>query len=121
MKINNTTKSVAANYASSDTLRRKTSKASQIYESWAPAIKRMTGLTDTNKIQWIAEMAHNAVTGNHLNEEAGQLLGNSWSPTSDFGGAFSPYNTLYNTVGVGNPIPGSRAAVTGADYANPAV
>ena len=37
---------------------------------------------------------------------------------SQFGGTYQPYNNLYNTVGVGDPTPAGKPALTGADYAD---
>lgn len=37
---------------------------------------------------------------------------------SQFGGTYQPYNNLYNTLGVGDPVPAGKPALTGADYAD---
>lgn len=37
---------------------------------------------------------------------------------AQFGGTYQPYNNLYNTVGVGDPTPAGKPALTGADYAD---
>jgi hypothetical protein len=50
-----------------------------------------------------------------LNEDAFQLGSNSFAAQ---GGTYTPYNNLYNTVGVGNPVPAGKPALTGADYAD---
>lgn len=50
-----------------------------------------------------------------MNEDAFQLPSNSFAAQ---GGTYTPYNNLYNTVGVGNPVPAGKPALTGADYAD---
>lgn len=50
-----------------------------------------------------------------MNEDAFQLGSNSFAAQ---GGTYTPYNNLYNTVGVGNPVPAGKPALTGADYAD---
>jgi len=50
-----------------------------------------------------------------LNEDAFQLGSNNFAQQ---GGTYTPYNNLYNTVGVGNPVPAGKPALTGADYAD---
>lgn len=69
----------------------------QIYESWAPMIKQTTGVTDETKLSWMSEIAHNQAM--HLNEAA-------------MGGVSQPYATLYNTPGIGNAVPASKAGMT---------
>lgn len=73
----------------------------QILEAWTPAIKQITknAVNESNmeKLSWIAEYAHNHV--NSLNEES-------------IGGASFPFNTLFNTNGIGNAVPASQAGMT---------
>jgi hypothetical protein len=80
----------------------------QIVESWAPAIKQLTNnaVNESNmdKLSWMCEYAHNHTMA--LNEEA-------------VGGVSFPYNTLNNTVGIGNAVPASFAGQTAADQASP--
>lgn len=84
-----------------------------ITESWAPMIERTTGIKDPARLEWLSVMAHN--TAKSLNEDAFQYASNAHSA---LGGAYSPYATLYNTVGVGDAVPAGRPALTGADYAD---
>ena len=84
-----------------------------ITESWAPMIERATGIKDPARLEWLAAVAHNQAK--NLNEDAFQYTSNAHSA---LGGAYSPYSTLYNTVGVGDPVPAGRPALTGADYAD---
>lgn len=82
----------------------------QIVESWGPAIKQLTNNTvnessNYEKFAWMCEYAHNHTMAK-LNEEA-------------VGGVSFPYNTLNNTLGVGNPVPASQAGMTAADQASP--
>ena len=51
-----------------------------------------------------------------MNEDAFQLGSNNAFAAQ--GGTYTPYNNLYNTVGVGNPVPAGKPALTGADYAD---
>lgn len=71
----------------------------QIQAKWAPMIESTTGLTDKTKLAWIAKYAH----FHALNESA-------------MGGVSAPYSTLYNVPGVGNAVPASAAATTGAQF-----
>jgi hypothetical protein len=79
----------------------------QIVESWSPAIKQLTNnaVNESNpdKLAWMCEYAHNHTM--HLNEEA-------------VGGVSFPYQTLNNTMGIGNAVPASFAGQTAADQAN---
>ena len=81
----------------------------QIVESWSPAIKQLTNnaVNESNpdKLAWMCEYAHNHTM--HLNEEA-------------VGGVSFPYQTLNNTMGIGNAVPASFAGQTAADQHNPA-
>ena len=75
----------------------------KLLESWAPVISDMTkGAVDakSEKMEWIAKLANNEQM--HLNEEA-------------VGGIGMPYATLNNTLGIGNAVPASAAAMTGAE------
>lgn len=84
-----------------------------ITENWAPMIERTTGVKDASKLEWMSKLAHN--TAKFLNEDAFQM--DSTYLTTQ-GGVYAPYSTLYNTPGVGNPVPAGAPALTGADYAN---
>lgn len=74
-----------------------TKNRGQILESWTPMIKQTTGVEDNNKLAWMAELAHNQAM--HLNEAA-------------MGGVGTPYSTLYNTPGIGNAVPATKAGMT---------
>ena len=79
----------------------------QIVESLSPAIKQLTNnaVNESNpdKLAWMCEYAHNHTM--HLNEEA-------------VGGVSFPYQTLNNTMGIGNAVPASFAGQTAADQSN---
>ena len=111
MKIKSN-KSVAQAYESY--VNRATAKNSDkaIYESWAPTIKKITGVEDADKLAWMSKLAHNTAK---LNEDAFVMPSNAYS---QFGGTYQPYNNLYNTLGVGDPVPAGKPALTGADYAD---
>ena len=111
MKIKSN-KSVAQAYESY--VNRATTKNSEkaIYESWAPTIKKITGVEDADKLAWMSKLAHNTAK---LNEDAFVMPSNAYS---QFGGTYQPYNNLYNTLGVGDPVPAGKPALTGADYAD---
>ena len=111
MKIKSN-KSVAQAYESY--VNRATVKNSDkaIYESWAPTIKKITGVEDADKLAWMSKLAHNTAK---LNEDAFVMPSNAYS---QFGGTYQPYNNLYNTLGVGDPVPAGKPALTGADYAD---
>lgn len=84
-----------------------------ITEAWAPTIKKITGVQDSEKLEWMSALAHNTAK---LNEDSAFVNGaNSYSA---MGGTYQPYNTLYNTNGVGNVVPAGRPALTGGDYAD---
>ena len=83
-----------------------------IYESWAPTIEKITGVNDPDKLAWMTQLAHNTAK---LNEDAFVMPSNAYS---QFGGTYQPYNNLYNTLGVGDPVPAGKPALTGADYAD---
>ena len=113
MKVNNQ-KSIAQAYAVMNDKAAKSANA--ITESWAPMITRTTGVKDPEKLAWMSELAHN--TAKAINEDQQQLMGNN--PASAFGNVYSPYNTLYNTLGIGNPVPAGKPAMTASDYATDA-
>ena len=116
MKVNTKNqKAVAEAYAALDA-RASKDAAKMITESWAPMIERTTGVKDTNKLEWMSQLAHN--TAKNLNEDAFQVGLGANNPNSTFGGVYSPYSTLYNTPGVGNVVPAGKPALTGSDYAN---
>jgi hypothetical protein len=116
MKVNTKNqKAVAEAYAALDA-RASKDAAKMITESWAPMIERTTGVKDTNKLEWMSQLAHN--TAKNLNEGAFQVGLDANNPNSTFGGVYSPYSTLYNTPGVGNVVPAGKPALTGSDYAN---
>lgn len=72
----------------------------------------MTGVEDADKLAWMSKLAHNTAK---LNEDAFVMPSNAYS---QFGGTYQPYNNLYNTLGVGDPVPAGKPALTGADYAD---
>lgn len=82
----------------------------QIIESWTPAVKKITNNavneSTPGKLAWMCEYAHNHVMA--LNEDANSAVG----------GVSFPYQTLNNTVGVGNAVPASFGAQTAADQQN---
>jgi hypothetical protein len=71
----------------------------QITAKWSPMIESTTGITDKSRLAWVSKYAH----FHALNESA-------------MGGVSAPYSTLYNVPGVGNAVPASSAAVTGAQF-----
>lgn len=83
----------------------------QIVESWTPAIKQITknqvNESNQDRLSWMCEYAHNHVMA--LNEENA-----SWT-----GGASFPFQTLYNTMGIGNPTLAQQAGMTAADQNSP--
>ena len=84
-----------------------------ITEAWSPVISKITGVTDSTKLEWMSALAHNTAK---LNEDAFQMGSNAYSA---MGGTYQPYNTLYNTLGVGDVKPSGVATMTGADQADP--
>jgi len=79
----------------------------KIVESWAPMITKITkGAVNesSEKMAWMCEYAHNHTM--HLNEEA-------------VGGVSFPFQTLNNTLGIGNAVPPQMAGATAADQTNP--
>lgn len=98
----------------------KNTKKSAV-DTWSNMIKKTTGVLDESKIEWMSQVAHNQV----LNEADGwdgngtNIMGGAWQNAAGaLGGAYQPYNTLYNTVGVGNVVPAGRPAMTGAEFAD---
>lgn len=83
-----------------------------ITEAWAPTIKKITGVENADKLEWMSALAHNTAK---LNEDAFQMNSNAYSA---MGGTYQPYNTLYNTTGVSNVVPAGKPAMTGADFAD---
>jgi len=71
----------------------------QVVQKWSPMIEQVTGLKDKSKLAWISKYAH----FHALNESADGM-----------GGVSTPYATLYNVPGVGNVVPASLSAMTGA-------
>ena len=94
-----------------------------ILEAWSPMIQRTTGVKDPEKLEWLSQLADNQAK--NLNEADGWAGGNGTiggafqNAAGAMGGVYAPYNTLYNTVGVGNAIPAQAAGMTGAAQANP--
>lgn len=83
-----------------------------ITEAWAPTIKKITGVENADKLEWMSVLAHNTAK---LNEDAFQMNSNAYSA---MGGTYQPYNTLYNTLGISDPRPAGKPAMTGADFAD---
>ena len=80
----------------------------QICESWGPAVKSMTKNAineSSSRYEWVCEYAHNHAM--FLNEDAA-------------GGGSFPFQTLYNTNGIGNAVPAQQAGMTAVDQTNPA-
>ena len=106
-KINMKIKNTAINFAA------QKGNAKSLTESWAPTIKKLCGdNVPAERLEWMAQLAHNMVK---LNEDA---LPNAANAYSAFGGTYQPYNTQYNTLGVGDVVPATKPALTGADYAD---
>ena len=103
----------------------KNTKKSAV-DTWSNMIKKTTGVLDESKIEWMSQIAHNQV----LNEADGWANGPQPAyPATSYpgaaqarpgamGGAYLPYNTLYNTLGVGNVRAAGNPALTGADFAD---
>lgn len=70
----------------------------QIQQKWAPMLEEI-GVIDKTRQNWVAKYAHYHA----LNEAA-------------MGGVSTPYATLYNVPGVGNAVPASSAATSGAQF-----
>lgn len=114
-------------------------------KKWTNYITESTGITDPKRVQEMIQLA-NATRGilnenlaannfiqnrygmfNALNEAevpaAGTNTGvpggaNFNSTPGTVGGVYAPYQTVLNTVGIGNPVPAGRPAMTGADFAD---
>jgi hypothetical protein len=84
-----------------------------ILEAWSPVIQKITNVSDPSKLEWMSQLAHNTAK---LNEDAFQNGANAYSA---MGATYQPYNTLYNTLGVGDVKPSGVATMTGADQADP--
>ena len=85
-----------------------------IHEAWIPMVKAATkGMINEStaagieKLNWMAEYAHNHTMA--MNEEAQAQVYNSNGLA---------YNNLYNTMGIGNPVPAQAAGQTGAAQAS---
>jgi hypothetical protein len=106
-------------------------------EAWTKMIQQTTGVTDTAKLQELASVAdHTARTLNEnarqavafanrfnsLNEaEAGGVIPGGAlynSAPGTVGGVTAPYQTVYNTLGIGNAVPAGRPGLTAADQAD---
>jgi hypothetical protein len=74
----------------------------QIQAKWAPMLEEV-GVTGS-RANWVSKYAHF-----HALTEAAM------------GGVSTPYATLYNVPGVGNAVPASQAATTGAQFQGDAV
>lgn len=101
--INNKTKLQTVNLILKKMYTNNKVNVTKLMESWAPVITELTeGAVDakSSKMEWIAKLANNEQM--HLNEEA-------------VGGIGMPYATLNNTLGIGNAVPASAAAMTGAE------
>lgn len=80
--------------------------SAMIREMWSPVVEKLTeGLVDakSDRMGWICEVAHNQ----HINEA-------EMAPDT-VGGVHMPISNLQNTLGIGNAVPASMAAMTGAD------
>ena len=85
-----------------------------VTEAWAPTIKKVLGESiSADKMEWMSQIANNMV-----NEDAANYNANAYSA---MGGTYQPYNTQYNTLGVGDVVPAGKPALTGADYADPRI
>lgn len=101
-------------------MRKIKNNVKNINESWAPMINGL-GVTDPSKVEWMSKMAHfSAMALNEADGAAGAAFpgGSVQQNAGAMGGVYAPYNTLYNTVGIGNPVPAGKPALTAADYAD---
>lgn len=108
-------------------------------ESWKAMITKETGVQDAGRLEQLAQMAHmqtmamnesaraNAQVAGYFGSlnEANVPGGTGVAGGANFnaapgtvGGVYAPYQTLYNTMGIGNAVPAGRAALTGADFAD---
>ncbi|WQJ53850.1 MAG: hypothetical protein [Wendovervirus sonii] len=115
MKVNNS-KSLNEAYAALDAKANSKDANKLITEQWGSMIERTTGVKDPEKLEWMSQLAH--FTAKSLNEDAQQFVSGGNNPASAYGGVYSPYNTLYNTTGVGNVVPAGRPAMTGSAMAD---
>lgn len=83
-----------------------------IRESWIPMVKAATKnminentVAGLDKLNWMAEYAHNHVMA--INEDAQVYNSNGLA-----------YNNLFNTMGIGNPMPAMSAGQTGQAQAS---
>ena len=90
-------------------------ETNKIVESWSPMIKKITGVDNAEKLEWMSQLAHNTAK---LNEDAFQMGSNQFA---NMGGGYYPFNNLYNTVGVGDVVAPTKAAMTGGDFADPRI
>ena len=82
----------------------------QVLKSWMPVVEKIVGVNESasplaaGKNEWIAAYAHNHGMAKSLNEDAQVYNSNGLA-----------YNNLFNTMGIGNPMPAQSAGVSGAD------
>ena len=93
-----------------------------LLEAWGPMIQKTTGIKDVEKLEWMSQLADNQAK--NLNEADGWsapygMGGALQSAPGAMGGVYAPYNTLYNTLGIGNAVPAPVAGMSGAAQANP--
>lgn len=108
-------------------------------ESWGAMIERTTGVKDPAKKALMAQIAMNTVQA--LNENArinasvaarygafgslneaqvpgGAYFNNASGINGTVGGVYAPYQTLYNTLGIGDAVPAGTPGLTAADQAD---
>lgn len=121
----------------------KTNRLS-LNEAWSQMISKNMGIKDPAKLKFMSQIAVNTVNalnenqnlmknwsnafGGALNEAFGvpapgtgtNVPGGAYysSTPGTTGGVYAPYQTLINTIGVGNAKPAGNPALTGADYAD---
>ena len=119
----------------------KTNKKN-LNESFRRMVAQTTGVQDEARLQTLSEQAQTVYGVYQANAAAQARLANRYSQygmlneanvpggqgvagganynaaPGTVGGVYAPYQTLYNTMGIGNPVPAGRAALTGADYAD---
>lgn len=119
----------------------KTNKKN-LNESFRRMVAQTTGVQDEARLQTLSEQAQTVYGVYQANAAAQARMANRYSQfgmlneanvpggqgvagganynaaPGTVGGVYAPYQTLYNTMGIGNPIPPGRAALTGADYAD---
>lgn len=91
-----------------------------IKQSWTPLLESL-GVRDAEKQEWMSKMAHfSAMALNEADGAAGATFpgGAVQQNAGAMGGVYQPYNTLYNTLGIGDSVPAGKPALTGADYAD---